>query len=518
MLKMTQKIQKSTLQQVSLKTHFQIYVYIFFQLFFYILESVSQDEDLDEEFSLSSESETSIKTTMNFTFKNMDHVREVEIIGSEKLTSYPEEFMSKNDQKNSIEKTMDSKDDDIKCELVNESVSSKMDKSRSSLHVEKIAVVPKGFKENDFETDSVNKWFSRKKEAESEEIEIFPVLTLIQDEVPEEKRDLESVAKDFKREQPPMLPPELSESFMENSDFVVYDDSIEKTVENERDKNGKISTSLKNTEIENDCRLPDVNITETKVSDNKKKPIFDTFENKKSGHLNENAIRKETNEIMEEYKTKSEPPSSTSYFSTYEDNNFVDLHSVLNKEDIFVEMPKHDDHSIEFLDSEVEMNLKSKINNDEDTKDDNQNKFEELKSELSSYQYDQSGDKLQEEHTFPIIYNQSSCETSNDEKVFEKQTPFFNELGNKDLGFPTEYDDLQLAPLPQKDLSKVVCEKINEQDDQLNNTETESEKGTQLLELPDIVFANSFPGGGGNSVNSTTTKTEMNVTPSSIVS
>ena len=166
MLKMTQKIQKSTLQQVSLKTHFQIYVYIFFQLFFYILESVSQDEDLDEEFSLSSESETSIKTTMNFTFKNMDHVREVEIIGSEKLTSYPEEFMSKNDQKYSIEKTMDSKDDDIKCELVNESVNSKMDISRSSLHVEKIAVVPKGFKENDFETDSVNKWFSRKKEAE----------------------------------------------------------------------------------------------------------------------------------------------------------------------------------------------------------------------------------------------------------------------------------------------------------------------------------------------------------------
>ena len=85
------------------------------------------------------------------------------------------------------------------------------------------------------------------------------------------------------------------------------------------------------------------------------------------------------------------------------------------------------------------------------------------------------------------------------------------------LDFATENDDdLHLASQPQKDLSKVVGEKINEQDDQLNKTE--SEKGTSLLELTDIVFSNSFPGDGRNSVNPTTQKNETNVTPSSTVS
>ena len=475
---------------------------------------------------------------MHFTYKNLDDARRDDVIDSEKLTRIPEDIMPKKDQENSIEKKMDSIDhDDKKCEMVNELLlcrkkeNSKMDTSSS--HVEKITFLTKEFKENDFETDSISKGFPQtEKEAESEKTENFPELTFSQDEVLEKNRYLESIFENFQQEQPLMLPPEFT--FMENSDFVVYDDSIEKPVENKIDK---ISTSLKNKEIDSskltNCWLPDVEITKVKMSDNKNEPsdspIFHTYINQKSGHLDENAVRKYTNEIMEEYKTEFEPPStSTSYFSTYDDK-VVDLHSVLIKEDISLEIPIHDYHSNACLDSEINLNY------DKEKRDDNQNKFEDTEEDSespiesddcrlqsifisqlnSTYQYD--GDKIQDEHTFPIIDNQSSCETSNDGNVIEIPTPLFNELENKDLDFATENDDdLHLASLPQQDLSKVVGEKINEQDDQLNKTE--SEKGTSLLELTDIVFSNSFPGDGRNSVNPTTQKNETNVTPSSTVS
>ena len=90
-----------------------------------------------------------------------------------------------------------------------------------------------------------------------------------------------------------------------------------------------------------------------------------------------------------------------------------------------------------------EINLKAIINHDKELK--------------SSYQYYQSGDKTGDEHTFPIIDNQSSCETSfNDEKLFEKQIPFFDELENKDLDFLTEYDDeVQHQSAPKNFKSKV---------------------------------------------------------------
>jgi len=111
----------------------------------------------------------------------------------------------------------------------------------SSSHVEKITFLTKEFKENDFETDSISKGFPQtEKEAESEKTENFPELTFSQDEVLEKNRYLESIFENFQQEQPLMLPPEFT--FMENSDFVVYDDSIEKPVENKIDK---ISTSLK---------------------------------------------------------------------------------------------------------------------------------------------------------------------------------------------------------------------------------------------------------------------------------